>query len=33
MLDQHHNWVKAPSAESLLPYAFTKENMEHGEKE
>lgn len=30
MFDQHHTWVKAPSAESLLPYGFTKANMEHG---
>lgn len=29
MLDQQHNWIIAPSAESLLPYAFTKSNMEH----
>lgn len=29
MLDQHHNWIKAPSAESLLPYGFSKANMEN----
>lgn len=28
MFDQHHNWIKAPSAESLLPYGFTRANME-----
>lgn len=32
MYDQRHRWIKAPSAESLLPYGFTKENLEHGEK-
>jgi cytidine deaminase len=32
MYDQHHHWIKAPSAESLLPYGFTKETLEHGEK-
>jgi cytidine deaminase len=29
MLDRQHNWIIAPSAESLLPYPFTKTNMEH----
>lgn len=28
MYDQQHHWVKAPSAVSLLPFAFTKENLE-----
>lgn len=28
MLDHRHNWVIAPSAESLLPYGFTKAHME-----
>lgn len=32
MQDQHHHWVSAPSASSLLPFGFTKENLEHGEK-
>lgn len=32
MQDQHHQWIKAPSAESLLPFCFTKENLEHDEK-
>jgi cytidine deaminase len=29
---QDHKWIKAPSAASLLPFAFTAENLEHGEK-
>ncbi len=32
MQDYNHHWVKAPSASSLLPFGFTKENLEHGEK-
>lgn len=32
MYDQEHHWVKAPSAASLLPFAFTKDHLEHGEK-
>lgn len=32
MQDHNHHWVKAPSAGSLLPFGFTKENLEHGEK-
>jgi cytidine deaminase len=32
MLDQQHNWIIAPSAESLLPYGFTKANIEPSEK-
>lgn len=30
MYDQQHDWIKAPSVESLLPYGFTGANMEHG---
>lgn len=29
MLDQHHRWIKAPSAEALLPYGFSRVNMEN----
>jgi cytidine deaminase len=32
MQSQEHRWVKAPSAESLLPFSFTKASLEHGEK-
>lgn len=32
MQDQDHKWVKAPSAESLLPFSFTRANLEHPEK-
>lgn len=32
MLNAEHHWVKASSAQSLLPFGFTKENLEHGEK-
>ena len=32
MLNQEHRWVKAPSAESLLPFCFTSASLEHGEK-
>jgi len=32
MQAQDHKWIKAVSAASLLPFAFTAENLEHGEK-
>lgn len=32
MQDQNHHWVRAATAASLLPFGFTKENLEHGEK-
>ena len=32
MQSQDHKWVKAPSAESLLPFSFTKVSLEHHEK-
>lgn len=32
MYDQEHHWIKTPSAASLLPFAFTKNSLEHGEK-
>ena len=32
MLSNEKQWVKAPSAESLLPFSFIKKNVEHGEK-
>jgi cytidine deaminase len=32
MLNQDHQWVKAPSAESLLPFSFTKASLDHHEK-
>jgi cytidine deaminase len=32
MYDPDHHWIKAPSAASLLPFAFTKDSLEHGEK-
>lgn len=32
MQNQEHKWVKAPSAESLLPFCFTKSSLEHDEK-
>jgi hypothetical protein len=32
MQNQHHKWVKALSAESLLPFSFTHESLEHHEK-
>lgn len=32
MYSNDKQWIKAASAESLLPFAFTKGNMEHGEK-
>jgi len=32
MMNQDHQWVKAPTAESLLPFCFTKASLEHHEK-
>lgn len=32
MQSQEHQWIKAASAESLLPFSFTKESLEHHEK-
>jgi cytidine deaminase len=32
MQNQQHKWVIASSAASLLPFSFTKESLEHGEK-
>jgi len=32
MQNMEHHWVKAPSAESLLPFCFTKASLEHIEK-
>jgi cytidine deaminase len=32
MQNMEHQWVKAPSAESLLPFCFTKASLEHIEK-
>lgn len=32
MQNHNHQWVIAESAASLLPFAFTKENLEHGGK-
>jgi cytidine deaminase len=32
MQAQDHTWVKASSAESLLPFSFTKASLEHHEK-
>lgn len=29
MLDQHHHWIKTPSAASLLPFSFTPDNLKH----
>lgn len=29
MQSQEHKWIKAPSAESLLPFSFTKASLEH----
>lgn len=28
MQDQHGNWIKAPSAESLLPFCFSHESLQ-----
>jgi cytidine deaminase len=27
MQDQNHHWIKAPSAASLLPFSFSKDNL------
>jgi cytidine deaminase len=32
MFGPQHKWITAPSAESLLPFCFTKDSLEHGEK-
>ena len=32
MQSQQHQWVKTSSAESLLPFAFTKASLDHHEK-
>jgi cytidine deaminase len=32
MQNMDHHWVKAPSAESLLPFCFTKASLEQTEK-
>jgi cytidine deaminase len=32
MQNQEHKWVKAPSAESLLPFSFTHASLDHHEK-
>ncbi|MFZ6012327.1 MAG: cytidine deaminase [Bacteroidota bacterium] len=32
MQNQETKWVKAPSAESLLPFCFTNASLDHGEK-
>lgn len=32
MQNQEHKWVKAVSAESLLPFCFTRSSLEHHEK-
>lgn len=32
MQNQEHQWVKALSAESLLPFSFTKASLDHHEK-
>ncbi len=32
MQTQDHQWVKALSAESLLPFSFTRNSLEHQEK-
>ena len=32
MQSQEHQWVKTPSAESLLPFAFSKASLEHHER-
>jgi cytidine deaminase len=29
MLSQEHQWIKAPSAQSLLPFSFTGVSLEH----
>jgi cytidine deaminase len=32
MQSQDHQWILAPSAESLLPFSFTKASLEHHDK-
>jgi cytidine deaminase len=32
MLGPGHKWITAATAESLLPFCFTKDSLEHGEK-
>ena len=32
MQKEDHKWVKASSAQSLLPFSFTKASLEHHEK-
>lgn len=32
MQSQQHQWIKAVSAASLLPFSFTRDSLEHGEK-
>lgn len=32
MQSQDHKWVVAPTCESLLPFSFGKENLDHHEK-
>lgn len=32
MQSQDHQWIKAISAASLLPFAFTASNLDHGDK-
>jgi cytidine deaminase len=32
MQSQEHQWIKAPSAESLLPFCFSKTSLDHHEK-
>ena len=32
MQSQDHKWVKSPSAQALLPFSFTRTNLDHAEK-
>jgi cytidine deaminase len=32
MQNQDHQWVKALSAESLLPFSFTRASLDHHDK-
>lgn len=32
MQSQDHKWVKSPSAQALLPFSFTRANLDHAEK-
>lgn len=32
MQSQDHKWVKAPSAHALLPFSFTRANLDHPDK-